>query len=1378
MPIQSYTRVTERFRAYGVDLNNPPDSVRPDYYPFLENLRSYTDGILQPRQGLASGTNVIVNKTPVHSVRRLNDPAGASWARVIGTGDALAYGQGPYTQATYNAANVAYDGNPLILIPYRPDQATAPFMYVAAQVGNDVGNFFLRQMKINRSGTVHQWGLPAPLNPPTVELGAFKTSVDGAATTALGLNFQANAGWAVDATVITALAGAPVARIPALAVTTAARYDTGTSGWVSLVLPATSMSVVGVGTQLDFVTPGPTASTLLVHDVFPGTVAGATITVSSVVYDAHPTLTGLCTIQASSSAKEIIRDAIVLINGGTNYYRILSTRLAADGTTSFRVNSGATTVAATNSIVVVPSIRVYDSASAVFTAAGGDAVAQLAIEATSGIVAGTGFIHHTVTGDLTVLKSTGRAISDDDPIHLSLKFTQAVGANALGRITGGRILFNCDAAGGAPPYTANYFYRAITPNDLVPAAQGIPSQSAIDNRANIVGRGLIDTFNRSIGDFDRSTLPIVNDDRTIQNRDPFGYDPYEQPNVFGISPMVGGDPEAPSTSDPSRSQTGTGDAQWHELIFRRGELVRVGTDVSRGFANITGFCLELTLTAGAAITVDMDSLSLWGTYPLDSSDLASPYTYRFRYRASATGARSNYSPSAFGPASPFREQIIVTPAADIMIRPVEVDYIDFERFGGTLTNWTYVGSIPVATASFTDIAGDGFAAVNVTISEGDTNYQPWPVRLAPKNGTFAIVAGTAARSITNDLNYEWIKGTGIKVQRPDGSFFETTIRRVFGSGAGASTLVEFADSIGAATTNVLFTIAEPLLRGVPLPSAWTSEDRGFACGDSNNPGALYFTNGNNLDSTQDTFYLEITNPSEPLVNGCAFNGKNYVWSTERMFEIENIGPNNFIAVEIPGRKGLISRYGLAVGERIWYVSRDGIYQTSGGDSISITDETLKPLFTTEGGVGTAVNGFQPPNLVLPNNIRLSYYKGYLYFLYKDLLGALRCLTYTPRSEKPGWWPDVYPNLGVTYLYGEEGLGNDNLKLLACASNTTTAKIYQVSGASDDSSGISCRLRTQYFDAQDRRAEKRWGDFIVDVDPNNTTLNLVVWENAGLTNQLALTPTSVTGNGRNQTIIDIASGADPETDYARSVALDVSWTGSNTPQLFQWEPSYALRPERSDLRATLWTDDGYQGDKFFQGIEVDANTFNVPRTVRVEYNGLSTNVAETITMQHNGQIQKAYPFHPAFIAHTVRLRPTDGADTWVPYNYRWLWQPEPPLVDRYESQQTSFGMDQFMHFKAAYVTLRSTSVVTLTITRTEDGTSWAYSIPSTVGSRIKQYVPFQVTKGKAFIFLLAAEAPFRFYKDDTYVLGKGWASEQAYSNYNVFGAPHGDGKVEI
>src|SRR4029077_13884142 len=145
------------------------------------------------------------------------------------------------------------------------------------------------------------------------------------------------------------------------------------------------------------------------------------------------------------------------------------------------------------------------------------------------------------------------------------------------------------------------------------------------------------------------------------------------------------------------------------------KLNRVGTDSSRSLANINGFRIEFTLTAGNAITIEVDSRTALGTYPLDVGDFGAPYQYRCRYRSSLTGARSNYSPASFGGVSPFREAVLVT-VGTVINKPTEADKIDIERFGGTLTNWTYVGSIDFSGAPFTDQVTDDVAAANAALS--------------------------------------------------------------------------------------------------------------------------------------------------------------------------------------------------------------------------------------------------------------------------------------------------------------------------------------------------------------------------------------------------------------------------------------------------------------------------------------------------------------------------------------------------------------------------------------------------------------------------------------------------------------------------------------
>src|SRR5215510_12666210 len=115
MPETKYDRETNRFNCLGIDANRPVDSVKQDKFPFLQNMRSYQDGRLEPREGLTNINTVVAGQSPEQTIRRLNDPSISSWKRIIGTGTHLAVGQTRFTDT-----DSGYSGNPLALVPYRP----------------------------------------------------------------------------------------------------------------------------------------------------------------------------------------------------------------------------------------------------------------------------------------------------------------------------------------------------------------------------------------------------------------------------------------------------------------------------------------------------------------------------------------------------------------------------------------------------------------------------------------------------------------------------------------------------------------------------------------------------------------------------------------------------------------------------------------------------------------------------------------------------------------------------------------------------------------------------------------------------------------------------------------------------------------------------------------------------------------------------------------------------------------------------------------------------------------------------------------------------------------------------------------------------------
>jgi hypothetical protein len=363
-PSPPFSRATERFRVYGLDLNNPPDSVRPGYYPILENVRSYTDGVVEPRQGLtlvstSTTANVLPSKTPVHSIRRLNDPNTNNFQRIVGVGDALAYGTNTFAQATYASTtstntNVVTSGNPLVLIPYRPDQSPASWMYMAdsAVMRKIVGN----NSQSIATGTVHGVGVTPPVTAPSIYTGPHAVGNEKIAFSSVAAGTTDT--WVRDNVVLTT-ALSVASRITTIAPT--ATVVDGTPGatldWISLVVPTTTIATIGVGTYFECTdTTGLVFAQVVAAQIFEGN--SSTTTIGSIRYENSPTNTGVCVVSPAVPIKQIRQNSIVKLNA--SYYRVLELISGPDETFAFTVNTGATSHTAGQTLEAMPSIRFYD----------------------------------------------------------------------------------------------------------------------------------------------------------------------------------------------------------------------------------------------------------------------------------------------------------------------------------------------------------------------------------------------------------------------------------------------------------------------------------------------------------------------------------------------------------------------------------------------------------------------------------------------------------------------------------------------------------------------------------------------------------------------------------------------------------------------------------------------------------------------------------------------------------------------------------------------------------------------------------------------------------------------------------------------------------
>lgn len=1196
----NWQKIPYRFLLRGFSVNHPPDAMPDGYFPVVENVRSYRMGIIHPRRGMAPGTAVVAGKTPVHTVRRLNDDPAGVWTRVIGTGDVLATGDTIFTQR-----DTGYSGDPLTMVPFRPEQSVRPWMYTADR---------LRMRKARSDGTVHRIGLDPPVKPPSPSLSA------------PDYNVIDNDGYVDDAAVQAVwneggTASNPV-QLPSPRVdTTIAQiiYDTGSAGWCS-ILPAAFGDGLQPGMFLRLDQGLADDEVVVVQEVHPG-IETAT-TVDRIIYDTGTT--GLCSIILTDPyqlrADDMIRLGGTAGAGGGIYVRVLSVHDGPDGLTSFRCDTGIVTVSSGFRVDTedgsgnsVGSIRVHT----VNTHVAGH---TLASENASGnptgvrttVSIGTGTLERDLSVDLSRI-AAGVIARDEDFIHVSVRVSD------ITALTEGRIQFDVDRS--VNDFSQNYYTYAFRPEDLANALAG--QQTLIEAqedaaRNRVITQAEADRIREERVERIRRTIEEFEDRGRRAGQD------FDLPGPISPDTSVLEDLLHDVENTPRSLIRGSN--QWIELKFRVRDLLRAGTDMSRTLKDVAKIRISIETTA--VIQVDIDSWWLGGGYGPDFSSIGIPYVYRYRGRVSSTGVRSNFSPASRLAARPMRQSVDVglTQHPD-----ANVDKLDVQRFGGDLTGWRYVGTVDnSALPVFTDVYSDERIAQNPR--EENVNFRPWTTIGQPDSGT-ATVAGTSVLADTpGDFDVDWVPGTVILI-----AGIPHVIHRV-----RTSDVLEVASNAGSHATGTEWEIPEPVRAGRPLPTLWGPfEGLMLAVGDTDNPGRLYFSNNNDPDSTTDSNWIDLTSPSEPLINGVVYNGRAYVFSSERMFAIYRTGDANVLtAVEVPNGKGLFSRWAVTVGPRIWFLGKDGIYETEGTEPRSLTDAHLQRMFPHEGVAGAGFADFDTPDLT--ENPRLAYYDDHLYFDYEGTSGARRTLVYS--FELQGWFYDTWPDADpVVTHYGEEGPGVH--QLLRGTASSPDGLLAIATGVGDLGGTISCRFRTPSLDAGDPRSQKLWGDLELDGNTKGISVDLEI----GLDNHSTTLDRAFNSDGRGVRVIDL-----PRDTLGRNLSLEASWESEAVQEFFLFVPAFLPRPDDTFGRASDYHDAGQAGLKQFRGLVLEADTGGDARLVRILYDdGVE---GPLLKVSHPRRMQRSYGFEP-FEAHMVRLVPEDSGD-WRLYNYLWRFDPRP------------------------------------------------------------------------------------------------------------------------
>lgn len=1006
----------------------------------------------------------------------------------------------------FTQIDTGYSGGPLSFAASQPLDSPESWLYIGD---------FNKNRKVNTDDTVREVGIAPPQLPPRPELGNPLYKVVSECETAVG--------WSQSG-----ISGAPtaVSRIPAATTIAYIVYDDVMAGfgWACLTpVDATAdyaWARPGARVILD---AGGFADIVTIEEVFNPVT---TTTIQAITYDAGTS--GPCCIVFSEPTPGLQRNSMILLDG-TEAVRIVSTSKGPNGLYSCRCSTVGTYIPS-DPVTGLVSLRVYTHDPVVATDTITGNVLQFTLTPPAG-GSGTGAITFAGSNDCSLIQT--RAVQPNDWMHFSIRCDKPLNLSG----SSGRILLDVDAT--TNDFTQNYYWKEIRSNNFQSNASG--TLTSISARQTSIRYDQIDqTYT------DSPSSNIYSADGT--------YTGYASGTYYNPG--------------PTSLQIDTGSQQWSEILFRVSDLQRAGSDTTRTLKDVQSIRVEFTVSDedGATTTFEVDSWWIGGGYGPDVIP-GSPtgIKYRYRYRDSRTGARSMPSPANRYEIFPQRQlvQTEVYNSSD-----PQVDSIDVERYDPTIqsadvpTRWVYVGTVDNVTQLFLDDLVIDLIASNPPL---DTNvFKPFAVQATPMAGTVNI-CGTSITWVSGDqFPTELAPGTIIKI--------DSVAYQTYGPPFN-QTFLQIVDS-GVAATNVPYQIDSPVLWGQPAPYVFgplegPTASFNFALGDPYNPGRLYWTNGNNPDGHDDSNYIDVTGPNEPLISGQVWNTTIVVGSQNRLFLITfNPGSSNlFIATEIPSPSGMAFRWGTCAGrDGIHFIGNDGIYKTD-GHTVSVTSGALWPLFPHDGKTGTVTNLYQPVNYTYPYN-RLSFSENDIYF---DYLGEDNEF-HTWRYDGTGWWGEQHTPT-IRYHYWEDAPEATVPRLLLVSSNGLVLN----SGAADDDNGtpMPCTVWTPANDNGDSRSLKLYMDVMTDFEDDvDVQFHFNNYEITGPTDSY-----STPSGDRTQDSTNIA-----ESDLTLYRNIGGIYTFTYPAKLYEWEPSFYAQTEGgSSLISTTsfltpWMDHGIPGWK--------------------------------------------------------------------------------------------------------------------------------------------------------------------------------------------------------
>lgn len=1015
---------------------------------------------------------------------------------------------------------------------------------------------------------------------------------------------------------------------------------------------------------------------------------------------------------------------------GVVYERVLDSVTGPNGTICFKV-AGNVPIQSNGRITGIPAIVVstITQASAGWTMQQPCITGKLTFTATPTVTEAIGTFSVLGEGNPFAypLPGTTSIPQADDYVHFSVLVSDPTQINEI------KIIWNVDPI---IDYAHNVFYYSVRPSDLASVATNQQTQLA----------AILDASTNAL--IENQVLPT-------------GQALLQQALNTTVSDIA---------SAPGQTSAGTG--QWTEVTFPISALQFLGGNENTSLMNVNG--VQLMFNTSGSVTVAWGSLWVGGGGQPDIgvTGEGAPYQYRVRARSTLTGNRGNPSPVMQHGVRPTRQNVYVQ--LPNTIEPAQ-DIWDVFRYGGSVLEYRRIGSgLPGTT--FIDQYFDDAARAGELL-EYD-NFEPFPSIDVPFThpggtcyGTY-IVLNAASFPATMP---RWLPGT--LVQLAGNQAYTLRKRPQFLS--STQVLLTFEEAIGYLPSTGTVFVYEPKVARQILNVGWGPNEYGdfFFVSDPLRPGVVYWPKTNDPDSAPDANNLEIVQPAEPLIGGVCMGGLSFVASPNNWWALYpsfNSTSRYSKRAAIVGR-GLVSPWGICTdGRAIYFWAKDCIAVHAGGVYQSLTDD-LYVLFPHE-GVAAGQNIVRPgvtfyaPDYSRAGTFRLSWANQYLFADYQDVTGTQRTMVCDLRTG--GWCADQYATPVTVHaslaqqpgslaptpaLYVEQVLADNR------------GNIFQETDQTDDNgTPIPVVVDTFEWDGGDPRSQPLFGDSYLDCFPHGQVTVQPVSLGAPVGS-----PTLVPGsNTRTFAPISVDGGG----ELLKYLGLSITWLetyAGGFTVLHLWQASASPQPELTGDRASDWTDCGTEGNKFFQGFLLNADTMGSDKGLAIQDSETDTLHAIQPTMvNHNGQEIKAYSFVQPFYSHLVRDVP-QGPAPWRKFQITYIFQPAPESAQTWWTQATAFGQTGYQHIGRLETAYATNTDITLTITA-QDGTSPAViDLPANGGVYGKLMVLPTFNKGQAFTFRAQSTGPFQLYLNDWVVWVGQWGRQAAYLPYRLLGGIYGD-----